>query len=64
MTDRSAEIHAALSQVREQLHLLGLKEILVRENVTNDFSAFEALAAKLAQLEAENGPFFEEAIRE
>jgi hypothetical protein len=56
-------LHAALGDIRDQLHLLGLKEALARENVLDDVASMEALKSKLESLERDNAEFFETAIK-
>ena len=50
----AAALHDTLESVQKQLKLLTLKEALVRDSVQDDVEGFEALKAKVEQIEAEN----------
>ena len=59
----AAALHDTLESVQKQLKLLTLKEALVRDSVQDDVEGFEALKAKVEQIEAENREFLEDAGR-
>ena len=59
----AAALHDTLESVQKQLKLLTLKEALVRDSVQDDVEGFEALKAKVEQIEAENREFLEDAVR-
>ena len=64
MADMDVEqLQAQLVEVKDQLHMLGLKEIMARDAVGDEVAAFNALKHKLEKVESENTEFFETAIK-
>ena len=57
------DLRRTLAQVQKQLKLLTLKEALVQNQVQDDVNGFEALKAKVEQIEEENAEYFAVAIK-